>query len=247
MAPPKKNYREVRDTLGQIKRRPASRRPDLLAFLLFDERESHRIVQEFTNDQATWLDAMASAEEMVLFFFLPRPPRIPDDTEPTRAVVTEAGSEVKNPSLEVAARFGLTAKDLPGVVFFTDLDLDEPGPHVGVFCRLSVDLFKDRRNAEDKLASLFNLVHTAGAQTARALIEDSEPGFQPSEAVRTEKLLGVLRVLIETERAKERAAPFLAALRTGVISLIKFPGRLAEVTAIAFGQELGKRTAQGTP
>jgi hypothetical protein len=222
---------QVRRKLREIPRRPVASRPDLLAFLLFDERQSHQVVQEFAREEFGWLDSLAVAERMILFFFLPGHPQIPDQpdaSQPAQVLVAEGGEQVRNPSLEVAGRFGLKARDLPGIVFFTELDLDRPGPQAGVFCPLRVALFKDRANAEDKLAHLFDLVHAA-----------------KRDAKTPEQLLASIRSRVQFERRKDMAAPLVAALRSGVISLVTFPGRLAEVAALAFGQEAGKRAVSG--
>lgn len=160
---------------------------------------------------------------MVLFFFLPTSEVLWESTDH----VLVAGSEktIKNPSLEVAAAFGLSPADLPGVVFFQELDLRHPGPHEGVFWPLTIELFSgDARGAEDAFAGLFELVNEAAA-----------------EAKDSGDLLAELRSRIDAEERRERLEPLLAGLRGAGIRLLQFPGKLIEAVAVAFGEGLARR------
>jgi hypothetical protein len=71
MAIPIQNAFDLAEQLEQIKMLPASDRP-LLGFFLFDQRHSHEVVLEFARREYEWLNDLAIASHMVLFFFLPR-------------------------------------------------------------------------------------------------------------------------------------------------------------------------------
>lgn len=215
--------------LEEIKRRPQERQPSVLGFFLFDERQSHRVVQDFARRQFDWLDKLAASTGMVLFFFLPERDPVPDGGAESQILVTEGDRIVENPSLDVASRFGLAPLDLPGVVFFTELDLERAGPHDGVYWPLELELFEqDPRDAEDEFSRLFFVIQ-------RARTEAANPG----------ELLAALRRGFEAEERSERARPILAALRVGAVKLVTFPGTLLEATSIAFGQELARRSLGG--
>ena len=70
MARPVRDSFELANQLDAIRLLPPSRRP-LLGFFLFDERHSHEVVLDFARREYGWLNALASANRMYLFFFLP--------------------------------------------------------------------------------------------------------------------------------------------------------------------------------
>lgn len=223
------NRRGIPQALDEIKSRPQERQPSLLAFFLFDERQSHRVVQDFASRQFDWLDRLAHSTRIVLFFFLPGRKSIGNGGSESQILVAEGEQVIENPSLEVAGRFGLAPSELPGVVFFTELDLERAGPHDGVYWPLPVELFEeDQQKAEDEFSRLFSLVQDARKETANP-----------------EELLAALRKRIEAEERSQRARPILGALRVGAVKLVTFPGALLEATSIAFGQELARRTLGG--
>jgi hypothetical protein len=233
VAAPIKNKHDFARTMRAVSIRPPARRPSLLAFFLFDERQSHQVMLEFARRQFDWLDRLAGSSHMILFFFLPdrEPAALAGSQE--QILVADGEQTVANPSLQVAQRFGLGPSELPGVIFFTELDIERPGPHDGVFWPLTPDLFEgDGREAEDELSHLFGLVHAARATA-------TEPG----------RLLEALRLQVDAELFDERKRPVLEALRTGAVKLVTFPVALVEATSVAFaqglGQGLGGRVAGG--
>jgi hypothetical protein len=217
-----RNTRDLARSLRAVSDRPPERRPSLLAFFLFDERRSHQIVQDFARQQFSWLDRLAASNRMILFFFLPE--GAPDSETLEEEIFVAYGEQtVANPSLEVARRFELRPDELPGVVFFTELDVTQPGPHEGVFWPLKPELFEgDAREAENAFSHLFSLV-----QGARAEAGDPTP------------LLATLRRKIEMEHSAEPSKPVVADTRRGALKAVTFRGALSEATRFAFAQGLG--------
>src|SRR5881396_3178410 len=98
------NPAAFRRALERIRTRPPERRPSILGFFLFDERQSHRVVLDFARRQFDWLDRLAGSTRMVLFFFLPEPaPAAYRDSE-SQLLIADGERTVENPSLEVARR-----------------------------------------------------------------------------------------------------------------------------------------------
>ena len=164
-------------------------------------------------------------------------------------LVAEGGKTISNPSLHVARQFGLRPSDLPGVVFFTELDVNEPGPHEGVFWPIATELFEpDSQEAESEFSYLFDLVQTAQSaadqpeERRRFLFRRRPHAPEPATPI---ILLTELRRLVEAEARRDKARPIVDALRDGSVKLVKFPGALAEATSIAFGQELARKLVEG--
>jgi len=215
------------EQLRVIRERPQHEAPRILAFFLFDERKSHHVAADFAAEQFTWLNSLADSNRMVLFFFLPTSKSLWESEEPV--FVARSERTIENPSLEVARAFGLGPADLPGVVFFTELDLRQPGPHEGVFWPLAIELFReDAVEAEEAFSGLFALINEAAT--------DAE---NPSD------LLAGLRSRIEAEERREKLQPLLANMRDAGIQLLRFPGKLIEAVAVAFGEGLARRVTEG--
>jgi len=139
----------------------------LLGFFLFDERHSHEVVLDFARREYGWLNALASANRMYLFFFLPEANLGAYANADDSIFVGERGRIAKNPSLEVARAFGLGPDELPGVILFTELDLTTQRTHEGVYWPLSAELFLDDADgAEARLSEMFGAVQEARAETA---------------------------------------------------------------------------------
>jgi len=221
------NLGEFAKALARLRERPPSRRPRMLAFFLFDERQSHQTVMRFAQREFPWLDSLAASNQMVLFFFLPSDPRLPDgdSTFESPVLITPARGGVKNPSLFVAQQFGLSPSDLPGVVFFTELDVYAAGPHQGVFWPLPIQLFDDdAAEAEDAIAALFELVQSARGAADAALGFPAEP----------QAILDALRAEVRREQYIDRGRPILAAVREGAFRLVTSPTALIEALKLAF-------------
>jgi hypothetical protein len=213
--------------LKNIRARPPGEQPRVLAFFLFDERKSHRMAANFVERQFSWLDSLADAADMVLFFFLPKSSELVEST--LNVLVARSERTRKNPSLYVARAFGLGPDDLPGVVFFTELDIERPGPHEGVFWPLAIELFKEGgQEAEKAFSDLFTLVQQASMDV-----------LHPKE------FLAELRRRVEAKDRRERLRPVFAGLREGAVGLVRFPGKLLEAVAMAFGEGLARRVTEG--
>jgi hypothetical protein len=215
------------EQLKAVRERPRHKAPHILAFFLFDERKSHQLAADFVTKQFKWLNSLADSSRMVLFFFLPTSKSLWESEE--HVLVARSERTIKNPSLEIARAFGLGPADLPGVVFFTQLDLRSSGPHDGVFWPLDIDLFRgDAREAERVFSGLFTLVNETAGHSEN-----------PSD------LMTRLRSTIKDEARREQLQPLLSNLRVAGIRLLQFPGKLIEAVAIAFGQEFARRAAGG--
>jgi hypothetical protein len=207
--------------LARVRERAMHRRPTLLAFFLFDERRSHHIVLEFARGQSSWLNQLAGANQMILFLFLPEAEPAAYAESEDSILVADGDQTVANPSLDVARRFGIGPSELPGIVFFTELDGTQPGPHEGVYCPLSLEVFRgDADQAERAFSYLFGLVQQARAEVADPTL-----------------LLETLRRKVEMEHDKEPERPIVEDLRGGRV--ITFEGALKDVTTVAFATGLG--------
>jgi hypothetical protein len=151
-----RNPKALRRQLRWIRTTPKSSRPKLLAFFLFDDRQSQQVVAEYTVREFQWLDGLARSAHMVLFFFGKQSAENKNDDP--QVLLLEGREKAENPSLDVASRFGITADQLPGIVFFQDLDLDSVAPHHGVYWPIDVHLFReDPEEVEQQLSMLFSL------------------------------------------------------------------------------------------
>jgi hypothetical protein len=224
VARPIPNRDALTGALRAYSERSPERRPKLYGFLLFDERESHRPVAAFAHDQFKWLDQLAASARIVLFLFLRPESAQAASGEESQLVAVESAKVVENPSLRVAAALGVRPHELPGIVFFTQLDIDR-GPNEGLFWPISLEMFEgDRRQAENEFAQLFSLV------------QDVVPsGASPDE------VLVDLRTALQEARRQRSRAPVFAALRDGLVRVVKFPGALIEAMGEAWATEVARR------
>jgi hypothetical protein len=221
MALPIRNVFELAEQLDAIRQIPPARRP-LLGFFLFDERHSHEVVLEFARREYEWLDALASANQMCLFFFLPEANLVEYVNADDSIFVGEPGRIARNPSLEVALAFALGPDELPGVIFFTDLDLTTHRTHEGVYWPLSAELFvDDAGGAEARLSEMFGAVQQARAESGDL-----------------DSLLVALRKAAEAEGAMKPAGPERLRLPQGLKPVVS-RGVLIEVANMAVVQGLG--------
>jgi hypothetical protein len=224
MAMPVTNVNALTGALVRLSTRPPDTRPKLYGFFLFDERESHRPVAAFAEQQFAWLDQLAAAARIVLFLFLRPEPARSAVTRESQLLAVESANAVENPSLRVAAALGVRPSELPGVVFFTQLDIHK-GPNEGLYWPISLDVFHgDRGRAENELAQLFSLVQEV---VPRA---DSP-----------EQVLRELRAALQDARRERARAPIFAALRDGLVRVVRFPGALIEAMGEAWATEVARR------
>ena len=161
MARAVRNPEALRRQLRSIELTPDRSKPKLLAFFLFDDRQSHQVVAEYTVREFQWLNSLARSAHMVLFFFGKQSTGNKND-EPN-VLLLEGKEKAENPSLDVAGRFGIGADQLPGIVFFQDLDLDSAAPHHGVYWPIDIRFFrKDPEQVERQLSLLFRVVEQVG-------------------------------------------------------------------------------------
>jgi hypothetical protein len=208
----------LRVQMREVLARPAQTRPIMLGFLIFDERKSHEPIKSFIIDEYSWLDSLARMSQIVLFFFQAGPrPGQDDQTKLATAVETKS----TNPSLEIAAKFGIGPDELPGIVFFHDLDLDSVQSAHGLYWQLPIDSFReDRIIPEKEFARLFAMVRKAQASSsdAASMMEELKTGL----------------------RRARTSEPFMVAVRGGLMKLVTYPGKLIEAFLVAFGEGMGQ-------
>ena len=194
-----------------------------MAMLLFDDRRSHAVVAKFAADQRPWLDDLARHSGLRLFVFLP--PEVDVKESADGEVVAVSGPDVvQNPSLEVAARFDIGANQLPGIVFFGDVDFHAFTGSRGVYWPLGLDLFSEEgRAAEAAFAELF-----ATVRAARLRAEDE-----------TVDIVVSLQEALSDFRRSEAARPLGASMGKGVLRIVSYPGKLLEAMLVAFGTAYG--------
>lgn len=226
MAEPVHNRHQLRERYEAAVQRPPETRPEMFGLLLFDERRSHEVVQDFASGQFLWLNSLARRARMLLF--LPAHPGVEqwagwearDDV-----MLVNTHEDFENPSLDVAARFGIGVGELPGLLFFSHLDLEGREANTGVYWQLPLELFEGpAENAEREFSELFDFVHTA-----------------QSEASEPDELLDRLEASFERLERRRKRQPVFAAVRDGLLKVVRFPGALIESMGIAYAQESARR------
>ena len=205
------NNREsfVRQLL-KLRHRPEAERPRLLSFFLFDERESQRAIESFVDAQYSWLDSLARSSNIIIFFF----------SRNDKEAVSE------NPSLEVAAKFGIKPDELPGIVFFREFDLQAEQAE-GIYWRIPLKTFgEDRAVLEEAIAHLFGLI-----QEARKKSSDARSMFDELKAE-----------LAHMQRVRSNSW-FLKLLGKGLVRVVRYPGVLVDALVTAFGKGYGEALA----
>ena len=168
------------------------------------------MVAKFAGDQWDWLDAQAAAAKMFFYFFLRK------DTY---------GRGYVNPSNQVAAEFGITPNQLPGIVLFS---WDDAAGKVteGAYFPLKVSTFAgDPAAAEGAVADFFSLVQRHQS--------DDLPGTKIIENVRNQ---------LQHDRAAGRFRSLFAHIGGALKPLAKLPETLMEAVAKAFAEALVKQT-----
>lgn len=181
----------------------------LFAFILFDSRPSHKAVEIFVDTHFDWLDSLAASANMFGFAFLHRD--------------KDAGL-VRNPSLKVAASFGIQPNELPGVVAFTMLP-NSQSVSEAVFLPIRAKLFTEEQNVvEEVFADLFSVFQGAlrSTKTEEELIEKLKEDFG-------------------SIKRKEQRRPIVGFLGERMRSLATLPDKLLEAMATAFGEAIATR------
>ena len=202
MAAPVESYPAFVDLFERVKDKA-----DLFAFLLFDDRPSHSSIKQFAEQNFSWLNALASAAEMYLF--LP---------------ISLEGSAVENPSLKIAAEFGVIANRLPGIVFFT-LYNDKTRVSSGTYFPLKPDEFKvEITHVEAVVADLFSIIQ-----------EERRESGTP------QRLLANVTNRLNSLARREQVRPIGKWLLSVGESLKSLPYDLAKAMVQAYGQGLAGR------
>jgi len=231
MAVAVEGYDELVRRVEAVRELPEPVRPRLLAFFLVDERKSQRAVRSFIDADYAWLDSLARSSNIVLLFFRASKPTDTNDNDAViifRGKPVERGSRNKNPSLDVAAKFGITPDQLPGIVFFRDFDFtSKREPVEGVYWRIPSEYFQEERNIlEDDIAGLF------------ALVQDAE-----SKSHDATSMLHELETTLESLQRTDDGKPFFTLLGSGLMQVVKYSGRLIDTVIAAFGRGYGEALA----
>lgn len=136
----------------------------LFAFLLCDDRPSHRGIQKFADANSGWLDQLAHSAKIFFFIFGHK---------------AKAREGVKNPSLKVASLFGIRPNQLPGIVLFTVVDERDGAVNRALYLPLHPSLFGVKDSiTEEVFADLF-----AGVQSCLQSTSTEEDLWPALEAV----------------------------------------------------------------
>jgi hypothetical protein len=221
MAAPVKSQRDLARRIAAVRMRPEAARPRLLAFFLFDERSSQRKIRSFVNKEFSWLDSLARSSNIILFFF--------SETEPGHTngkndvVIVEGNPRSANPSLDVAAKFGISPDQLPGIVFFRDLNFESEESPQGIYWRIPLESFREDQDIlEREIARLFSLVQNARHNSAD-----------------TTSMFDELKKALEGMRRLDTNEAFMALIGRSLIRVVTYPGKLIEAFIIAFGEGAG--------
>jgi len=201
---PVTGYQQFLDIFSRVKDRSR-----LFMFVLFDARPSHHAVETFVGANFGWLDNLAASTNMFGFAFLE---------------IDEFEGIVKNPSLQVASKFGIHANELPGVVAFTMLP-NSPSVSKAVYLPIDAKLFSEGQDVvENVFADLFSVFQQAMDKTNN---EDD--------------LISVIKEEFESIAKREKRRPILEFIGKKALSLVDLPEKLLEAAAASFGEALGTR------
>src|SRR5262245_45797944 len=131
-----KSYKHFKSDLKSIQNKA-----NLFAYLLFDERDSHRVVSEFARRASNWFENLADASDKYVFLL------IHQNDRPT-----------ENPSLLVSRDLGVRPDEMPGFVFFSDYGSQKP-----VYFQIDALVFSDQAKAEALVSGLFSIAQKAQA------------------------------------------------------------------------------------
>ena len=155
----------------------------LFCFFAIDDRPSHRELLRFLESCRDWIDHLSAASG--IYSFLPaskwselkNPPgfmfmeKMATLEEMDFLSTFENQECYTNPSLILARKFGITPRELPGLVVFKTLP--ESPPRDPLFVPLAPTLFSDHQRFEVVIAELFSRVQEAwgGACQPDAVLE----------------------------------------------------------------------------
>ena len=181
----------------------------LFMLVLFDSRPSHGGVERFVDANFGWLDNLAASKNMFGFAFLK---------------TDDYGEVQTNPSLELAAHFGIQPNELPGIVAFTMFP-DRASISNGVYLPLNAKLFREDLDiVEDVFADVFSIFGQA--------LEETET---------EEALMKVIGERFKNIRKEEKRRPLIKFLGERIRALATLPDKLLEAAASSFGEALGTR------
>ena len=202
MAIPVNNYEEFDRLVNMLwKKTP------LFGFVLHDSREGHKPVASFLKESAQWLDELAMQSGIFILFPLRK----------------RLGTFI-NPSPEIARKFGLSSKRLPGIILLTTGEDPEdlPSNHF-LFIPLVATDFSDVKKMEATLSDLFSLVQ-----------ETLRKEFRGHDA------LEEIRKQLSNRRKRKKKHSIIQSLRKGAqIVLIKIPEKFLSAFAEGLGKALG--------
>jgi len=209
MGYPVRNFDEFRKGL-----REAKQSARLSGFLLFDASPSQATISRFAEQEFKWLDDIARALEIFVFLFIAK---------------EEGTGKIINPSLEVAKLFGIKIAELPGIVFFSDVE-ETSRCNRGVFVPLQAKAFDDSDSAEKIVREIFSVV----------------------EAVLSETLTGDLLISrLEAEfkqlRARKKFEPLANYLGDILRLAVEYPKKFIDALGDAFAKEMAARLSGQGP
>jgi len=225
MARPVSSRPALAGQIQAVRMLPEALRPRLLSFFLFDERSSQREIQSFVNKEFSWLNSLARSSNILLFFFSETEPGHTNDKDDV--IVVGGSSGRTNPSLDVAAKFGISPDQLPGIVFFRDLNFESKESPQGIYWRIPPESFREDQDIlEREIARLFSLVQNARRNSAN-----------------TTSMFDGLKKALEGMRRHDSNEAFMAIIGKGLIRVVTYPGKLIEAFIIAFGEGAGGAVA----
>ena len=143
MGVPVSNFDDFRAKLTTFSDRSA-----IFGFLLFDSRPSQKAINQFTQEQAAWIDELAKGAGIYFFFPFKR-----------------EGESFKNPSVEILRIFNLGVSRLPGIILFAPPGKDGKitSKHA-VYIPLEEEDFDDANVYEPIFIDLFELIRESIGQ-----------------------------------------------------------------------------------
>ncbi len=143
----------------------------IFCFFAFDDRPSHSVVLEFLADSIEWIDALSANAGIFSLVFsrkwqeIVNPPTWMYMEQPLTSEESQyldnlpRRSVYINPTLELAKKFGVKPRDLPGLLIFDAI----PAPDISsntIFIPLDLSLFtsKNIRAAESILTEIFSCI-----------------------------------------------------------------------------------------
>jgi hypothetical protein len=217
----------------------------LFAFILVDERPSSTSIIDYFHENLRWLNSLANASKMFVFLFkkpfnleeqqifleervkkYPIPENIYQKIQKSLEAKAEKEKSLENPSLKVARIFGITADQLPGIVFFTLPKFQEGN---GVFFPLKAEMFNDNSlRAEELLSQIFSIVQKCQQQSRNE-----------------ETLFQYLSIEIDKLIKREKAKPFKKYLGRNLQAISNIPTSFFETIGNALSDNIFDMIVKG--